>query len=85
MKQKPELTQVPLLLHVWPELHVPQVPPQPSGPQVLPLQLGVQHVPELVHVWPLAQLPHFTFPPQPSGAVPQVCPAGQAVAGVQPQ
>jgi hypothetical protein len=33
----------------WPVGHVPQVPPQPSGPQVLPVQSGSQ-----MH-WPLRQ------------------------------
>jgi hypothetical protein len=42
--------QVPLL-HVWPVEQSPQLPPQPSSPHVLPLQLGVQHV-RLTHTWP---------------------------------
>ena len=29
-------------LHAWPPPHVPHTPPQPSGPQVLPVQLGTQ-------------------------------------------
>jgi hypothetical protein len=46
------LTQTHLsLLHVCVLAHVPQVPPQPSLPQVFPVQLGVQpHWP----VWPHA-------------------------------
>jgi hypothetical protein len=35
-------THWPAALHVLPLAHVPQLPPQPSLPQVLPLQLGVQ-------------------------------------------
>jgi hypothetical protein len=55
-------------------LQLPQVPPHPSLPQVLPEQLGVQvptHVPEVLHVVPLPQVPQE--PPQPS--LPQVLPA----------
>src|SRR5690349_16351866 len=36
----PPPTQVPAL-QVWPAAHVPHEPPQPSSPQVLPLQFGV--------------------------------------------
>jgi hypothetical protein len=32
----------PLPLHACPLGQVPQLPPQPSGPQFLPLQFGVQ-------------------------------------------
>ena len=39
------------LLHVWPVEQLPQLPPQPSSPHILPVQLGVQHVP-LTQVWP---------------------------------
>jgi hypothetical protein len=39
------------LLHVWPVEQFPQLPPQPSSPHILPVQLGVQHVP-LTQVWP---------------------------------
>jgi hypothetical protein len=77
--------QVPLAPH-WPELlqvcplaHDPQVPPQPSLPQVLPEQEGVQlatHWPELLQVCPLPHDPQA--PPQPS--LPQVLPVQ---AGVQ--
>jgi hypothetical protein len=43
--------------------HVPQEPPQPSGPQALPPQLGVQlcgsmHCPSALHTLPDGQLPH---------------------------
>ena len=47
------MQQVPLL-HVWPLGQVPQLPPHPSGPHVLPVQFGVQHEP-LTQVWPEAQ------------------------------
>ena len=58
-QQSPSLVQEPAfatqqvpLLHVWPvEQPLPQVPPQPSSPHVLPVQLGVQHV-ALTHTWP---------------------------------
>ncbi len=38
------------LLHTWPNVHVPQVPPQPSSPHVLPVHCGTQalQVPEAV-------------------------------------
>jgi len=53
-------------LHV-PSLQVPQEPPHPSLPQVLPVQLAahvdVWHWPEALHV-PLEQVPQL--PPQPS-------------------
>jgi len=39
------------LLHVWTVEQFPQLPPQPSSPHALPVQLGVQHVP-LTQVWP---------------------------------
>jgi hypothetical protein len=48
-------------------VHEPQLPPQPSGPQVFPAQLGTHtHCPEVLHVGvePL-QVPQL--PPQPSG------------------
>jgi hypothetical protein len=35
--------------------HVPQTPPQPSGPHTLSVQAGVQHCPSSVHAWPAAQ------------------------------
>jgi hypothetical protein len=56
LAQAPALAiqQVPLL-HVWPvEQPLPQFPPQPSGPHVLPVQLGVQHE-LLTQVWPELQ------------------------------
>lgn len=54
-----------------PDAHVPHEPPQPLGPQVLPVQLGVHaQVPAPVHV-PKSHVPHE--PPQPLG--PQVLPA----------
>jgi hypothetical protein len=60
------------LLQVWVLAQVPQVPPQPSLPHVLPLQLGVQpHWPVWPQACPDGQLPQV--PPQPSG--PQTRPA----------
>ena len=58
-QQSPSLVQEPAfatqqvpLLHVWPVEQLPQLPPQPSSPHVLPVQsIGVQHVP-LTHTWP---------------------------------
>src|SRR5262249_44735202 len=41
---------------------------------------GTQVLPE-PQVWHSPQLPQFRLPPQPSEAVPQVCPAGHVVAG----
>lgn len=72
------LWQAPVVvLHTVPGAHVPHVPPQPSGPQLFPPQLGVQlalHCP-LTHACP----GHFPqLPPQPSS--PQTFPAQ---AGVQ--
>ena len=53
----PPEVQVPLELQVWPLAQVPQVPPQPSEPQVLPLQFGVQPPPPPpVHDWPQIEL-----------------------------
>jgi hypothetical protein len=43
------------------------------------------HVPSLPQVSGLVHVPQAMLPPQPSGAVPQFCPAGHDVAGVQPQ
>jgi hypothetical protein len=37
----------------------------------------------LLQVCPLEHVPQLIIPPQPSEAVPQFCPAGQVVAGVQ--
>lgn len=64
-------------LHVWLAPQVPQEPPQPSSPQALPAQLGVQHAlalhtcPEAQQalpqvVWVQAQLPlvQLWFAPQ---------------------
>jgi hypothetical protein len=42
------------LLHVWPVEQLPHIPPQPSSPHVLPMQLGVQHE-LLTQVWPELQ------------------------------
>jgi len=42
-------------LQVRPDPHSPQLPPHPSGPHSLPVQLGVQHVPLLEHTAPELQ------------------------------
>jgi hypothetical protein len=42
-------THRPLSLHVRPVEQVPQEPPQPSGPQVRPVQLGTQQSPSALH------------------------------------
>jgi hypothetical protein len=81
-EQVPPLTHWPVVLQVWPEAQVPQVPPQPSLPQVLPLQLGVQeatHWPEVLQLLPEAQVPQL--PPQPS--LPQLLPVQLGVQVVQ--
>ena len=58
-----------------------QVPPQQRPKeQVLLSGAGTQVLPE-PQVWHSPQLPQFRVPPQPSEAVPQVCPAGHVVAG----
>jgi hypothetical protein len=31
-----------VVLQIWPLGHVPHVPPQPSGPQLLPAHFGLQ-------------------------------------------
>jgi hypothetical protein len=61
-------------MHV-PLLHVPQEPPQPSLPQTIPVQSGLQHLPFLHRSWPLQSsslqqlflgmhfVPHFFFFP----------------------
>ena len=47
---------------------MPQLPPQPSSPQFLPVQFGVQpppsHTPPALQVWPPEHVPQL--PPQPS-------------------
>lgn len=60
-------THWPAVLQVLPLVQVPQLPPQPSSPHDLPLQLGTQaatHCPAVLHDLPLAQVPQL--PPQPS-------------------
>ncbi len=70
-------------VHVAGAVHVPQLPPQPSSPQLLlGRQFGVQHVPA-VQMSPVGHVPQSIVPLQPSEAVPQFCPAGHDVAGVQ--
>ncbi len=54
----------------------PPLPLPPSG-------IDATHwLPE--HTWLAPQVPQLTTPPQPSGAAPQLSPAGQVVAGTQP-
>jgi hypothetical protein len=53
---------------------VPQRVGVVPGQQVVPLQAT-----------PPGHEPQLTMPPQPSGTVPQLSPAGQLVIGVQPQ
>ncbi len=68
-----------VVLHTVPAAHVPHVPPQPSGPQLLAMQLGVQlalHCP-LTQACP-GQVPHE--PPQPSS--PQTLPLQSGVQAV---
>jgi hypothetical protein len=62
----PGVAQVPSAVQVAPDEHVPQEPPQPSLPQVLPVQFGVQeetHKPAVVQLNPVWQLPQLA--PQP--------------------
>jgi hypothetical protein len=71
--QMPPPEHWPLELQVAPPVQAPQVPPQPSLPQTLPLQLGVQalvHWPLELQLEPLAQAPQV--PLQPS--LPQTLP-----------
>jgi hypothetical protein len=55
-------------LQLFPAGQFPQLPPQPSDPQALPAQLGVQEVqdsPLAAQACPAGQVPQV--PPQPSG------------------
>ena len=83
---------------VWPAGQVPLVAPQVMGgqpgavkvPQLSPtghvvLQVGEQVFPSALQESPVGQLPQLIMPPQPFGAVPQICPVGQAVSGMQLQ
>ena len=54
----------------------------PQLPQFV-VVFSIAQVP-LQQPWPGVQLPQLSVPPQPSGAVPHVCPAGHDVNGVQP-
>jgi hypothetical protein len=54
-------------VHVCPLAQLPQLLPQPSSPQTLPLQFGVHtgsHVEDAVQASPVPQLPQLL--PQPS-------------------
>jgi hypothetical protein len=86
-------------LHICEGGHDPHVPPHPSGPHVLPVQLAwhpapaseeagwpqVFATPPPPHVWGAVQLPHESWLPQPSGIEPQVAPCAAQLVGVQPQ
>ena len=70
----------------------PHTPEQHSGPKVpetqpwSPSGMQATHIPVVVsHTDVTPQVPQLSVPPQPLGAVPQFCPAGHSVAGVQPQ
>jgi len=85
--------QVPTVPHSMPVGQLPQVPPQPSGPQVRPVQLrthATQAPDDVLHICPVGHVPQV--PPQPSEpqvrpvqsrvheqvpAVLHVCPVGQ--------
>lgn len=81
----------PLVVHVCPAVHAPQVPPQPLLPQVFPVQLGVHTGVTTLHLVPSveqagvveAHVPHE--PPQP--LLPQTRPVhtGVQTAGVTAQ
>ena len=74
--------QVPLL-HVWPVEQLPQLPPQPSSPHVLPVQLGVQQ-PPLRQVWPELQSVFVIQPTQVDVLVSQTSPEQQSLVLAQP-
>ena len=56
--------------HVSNPAHMPQLPPQPSGPHCLPAQLGMQSPSQApsAQVPPPAQRPSAHLPPQPSSS-----------------
>jgi hypothetical protein len=60
----PQGTHAPLLLHTFPEPHVPHETPHPLSPHVLPAQLPMQlQMPFGLHCWPPVHMPHEV--PQP--------------------
>jgi hypothetical protein len=74
---------VPLASHTAGEVHVPQLPPQPSSPQSLPVQFGVQQMPNPSFEPPPTQSPLFPVVPQQLRLVRHVWPSalhGLAVA-----
>ena len=83
----------PLAGHMWPQ--APQLDVLAEVLVQIPLQhwpkeqgvslAAVTHKVPPLHVWHVLQVPQLMLPPHPSGAVPQFCPAGHDVAGVQPQ
>jgi hypothetical protein len=80
LKHRPS-SHAPLVPQAVPSLTVVQVPPLHVW-QVPQVETQVLPAPQVWH-WLASQLPQFKVPPHPSGAVPQSCPAGQLVAGVQ--
>jgi len=64
---------------VWPLGQVPQLPPQPSSPQVLPAHCGAQQLPWW-QTWPPRQAAQAA-PPAPQAA--SLVPAGQAPLAAQ--
>jgi len=90
-QQSPLLPQVPALavqqaplIHVWPvEQPGAQLPPQPSSPHVLPVQVGVQQ-PPLRHVWPELQSVFVIQPTQVDVVVSQTSPEQQSALLAQP-
>ncbi len=71
------------LLHIKPDGHLPQKLPHPSGPHILPAQLGmhpvpVVHFPTPLHPVPAGQIPQL--PPHPS--VPHCFPEQTGVQGL---
>ena len=89
-QQSPLLPQVPPLaiqqaplLHVWPVEQLPQLPPQPLSPHVLPVQVGVQQ-PPLRHVWPELQSVFVIQPTQVDVLVSQTSPEQQSLVLAQP-
>jgi hypothetical protein len=81
-----EEAQVPVVSsHVCPEGQLPQLPPQLSSPQVLPVQSGVQPLQVLLdasQVWPAGQFPQETSA-QPLLTVPHSSPVQAFGSGTQ--
>ena len=70
--------QAPSMVQASPSAQFPQLPPQPSGPQILSVQLGTHSTSMQTPLSQVISLPHSPqLPPQPSG--PQSLPS-QSVA-----